>query len=436
MGDAVSIIESPARLIEVAPLAGFDMIDRRIADELLVEWDHWLGGCNRPFGIQAFGLSIEGTILAVATSASTVQATGGGYQRQEVVELARLCAHPDHRAGSESPRSGAEPEAAPGSAARRTRRRRSGPTTWHPRPGRRANVGESRDTHAWCPACREESAIDKRRRCLWCGGPTKQRTRRGGWKRPDIAGSRYSEEQLRALHVAHMRGASINALAKQTYERVGYASPGTAATTISREWKRLGLRARDRIEQTVLSSTKHGRKRRNVTNAEQNAYRRWLAKQRGWKAVQGPGQERCAGIRRNHPRKGEPCERPAMEGSRYCWAHDPAAEAARVEHLAEMRSRATEREMVPMAPFTAWLNHRRAELGTNRALAASIGLSPSMVTAYLRGANRGGPITEIGRDVIERCLEADGTASFADLYGADVAQLDPASFADVAMEAA
>lgn len=79
------------------PLVAFDLIDDDLADAQLVAWGHWLGGCNRPFGRQSFGLTIHGDLLAVAVSASTVNAKCGGYRRGEVVELARLCAHPDHR---------------------------------------------------------------------------------------------------------------------------------------------------------------------------------------------------------------------------------------------------------------------------------------------------------------------------------------------------
>jgi hypothetical protein len=79
------------------PLITFDLIPNERADAALVEWGHWLGGCNRPFGRQSFGLEIEGELLAVAVSASTVNAHCGGYERLEVVELARLCAHPEHR---------------------------------------------------------------------------------------------------------------------------------------------------------------------------------------------------------------------------------------------------------------------------------------------------------------------------------------------------
>lgn len=81
----------------IFPLAGFDLITNDFADLLLKEWGHWLGGCDRPYGRQSFGLSIEGQVVAVAVSASTVGKTCGGVPRRECVELARLCAHPEHR---------------------------------------------------------------------------------------------------------------------------------------------------------------------------------------------------------------------------------------------------------------------------------------------------------------------------------------------------
>jgi hypothetical protein len=80
------------------PMASFDVIDNSYADMLLVQWGHWLGGCNRPFGRQSFGLLLEGLgAISVAVSASTVSATCGGYKRQEVIELARLCSDPEYR---------------------------------------------------------------------------------------------------------------------------------------------------------------------------------------------------------------------------------------------------------------------------------------------------------------------------------------------------
>lgn len=79
------------------PLVSWEPIGNDEADARLSDWGHWLGGCNRPFGRQSFGLSLHGQLVAVAVSASTVNGTCGGWPRGEVVELARLCAHPEHR---------------------------------------------------------------------------------------------------------------------------------------------------------------------------------------------------------------------------------------------------------------------------------------------------------------------------------------------------
>lgn len=78
--------------------------DRR-ANALLVDWDHPLGACNRPFGQQAWTLDVEGDVVAVAVSASTVSKTltdeqgrvwKGRGAEGELVELARIARHPEH----------------------------------------------------------------------------------------------------------------------------------------------------------------------------------------------------------------------------------------------------------------------------------------------------------------------------------------------------
>lgn len=79
------------------PVAAWGRVADDIADDCLVKWGHWLGGCNRPFGRQSWALWLEADIVVVAVSASTVNARCGGYDRQECVELARLCSHADHR---------------------------------------------------------------------------------------------------------------------------------------------------------------------------------------------------------------------------------------------------------------------------------------------------------------------------------------------------
>lgn len=79
------------------PLAAFDRIDRQMSDARLVAWGHYLDVCDRPFGLQDFGLFVKGELVSVAVSASTVSATCAGRPRLTIVELARLCTHPQYR---------------------------------------------------------------------------------------------------------------------------------------------------------------------------------------------------------------------------------------------------------------------------------------------------------------------------------------------------
>lgn len=273
-----------------------------------------------------------------------------------------------------------------------------------------------RPTHGYCPECREDSAIGFDGSCLWCGGPTQQRSRvkRGGWQRPDLRGAKYTEDQLRVLHLAHERGESINALAKQTYERVGYKSHGSAASAICREWKRMGLRARDRIEATVRASTKHGLSPKHGPRPGYAAYKR--------RVLRGEAdQPDCIGVRSQPPRKGEPCGRPSMVGSDFCFNHDPDNRDEIEAILVDARLKMPTREMVPMAPFTAWLQQRREDLGSWDAVGESVERSTAAVHRYGNGLGTDGqPKSEIGRETVEALLEVDGTATFPDLYSQSV----------------
>ncbi len=73
------------------------LIEPRGADDLLDQWGHYLGPCRRPFGRQAWALTLDGEPVSVAVSASTVGASAAGLPRRSVVELARLCSDPSHR---------------------------------------------------------------------------------------------------------------------------------------------------------------------------------------------------------------------------------------------------------------------------------------------------------------------------------------------------
>lgn len=80
--------------MSVFPLASFVEIDHVEADQVLVRSAHYLGACDRPFGRQSFGLIVGGRVVSVAVSASTVSARCAGFNRTEVVELARLASVP------------------------------------------------------------------------------------------------------------------------------------------------------------------------------------------------------------------------------------------------------------------------------------------------------------------------------------------------------
>ena len=77
------------RLVE-SPICGVYRMDMDVANALLMVWGHRLGPCHRPFGQEAYSLEVLGSPVAVAISASIVHGPVAGYQRDEVVELARL----------------------------------------------------------------------------------------------------------------------------------------------------------------------------------------------------------------------------------------------------------------------------------------------------------------------------------------------------------
>jgi hypothetical protein len=83
--------------VSLFPLATFERIDNAVADRRMLAWEHYLEECDRPFGVQSFGLFVAGELISVAVSASTVSKTCAGRDRQTLVELARLCTHPDQR---------------------------------------------------------------------------------------------------------------------------------------------------------------------------------------------------------------------------------------------------------------------------------------------------------------------------------------------------
>jgi hypothetical protein len=232
--------------------------------------------------------------------------------------------------------------------------------------------------------------------------------RRGGWKRPD-KWCRYSRDQLRVLYKIHLEhDQSINALAKATYEKLGYSSHGSAASAISNGWKRMGLKARDRIEMCRIASTIHGRAPKH---GPRPGYKTFLCNQRGYE-----WRPPCKGIKRQPPRKGSPCLRSAMEGSDYCVAHDPLRMLENQARLVRARSLLPQDDMLPMAPFSEWLDRLAAEHGSLKAACKYHGLRHDSACRYRKGEGTDGqPKTEIAKATVERWLEPTGT-DLEDVY--------------------
>jgi hypothetical protein len=90
-------VSAALQLSLATPAAGYVETDPDAANALLTAWGHYLGRCDRPFGSQAWRLDVVGEPVSIAVSASTVSPTVAGYQRGQVVELARLCTRPGYR---------------------------------------------------------------------------------------------------------------------------------------------------------------------------------------------------------------------------------------------------------------------------------------------------------------------------------------------------
>lgn len=82
-------------MMQLLPAVAGVEADMDDVNRLLVEWDHSLGACNRPFEQRGHALLIDGEPVAVTVSASIVSTTCGGDPRRGLVELARICRHPD-----------------------------------------------------------------------------------------------------------------------------------------------------------------------------------------------------------------------------------------------------------------------------------------------------------------------------------------------------
>ena len=188
----------------------------------------------------------------------------------------------------------------------------------------------SRETHGFCPNCKEECAVDAELRCLWCDTPTRKKKRGGG--RPVGVHGKLTDRHLQALHHFHLeQGISIRELGRRIWRKAGYASPASAAESISQGFKRLHLPALSR-ELAVAKANERRRLPGSPGTANRSAYKRWLRSKNG-------GYRRCKGTKTQPPGKGQPCSRYALVGSEFCHAHEPSRQQAHAAQLADMRAR-------------------------------------------------------------------------------------------------
>ncbi len=133
---------------------------------------------------------------------------------------------------------------------------------------------------------------------------------------------RVTDLQLRALHRAYVeQGLSCRQLGELVYQQLGYKSGRSCGEVLYTYFREAGLELRSQRDVTVARNLRHGRCRRELRaqggDYGPDGYRRWLREQTG------RVQPRCAAVREHYPRRGQPCQNPAMRGSDYCIAHDP-----------------------------------------------------------------------------------------------------------------
>lgn len=209
----------------------------------------------------------------------------------------------------------------------------------------------------WPTLCRLEGgvysmggAIARRRLCGVC----EKRAPRGSLKRERKPGQRRAgkprgkyryatEAQLRALHLLHWeQEVPINELGRRYWRKLGHASANACANSLSKHFAELGLPRHDRIAMTVKASTRHGLARRSApksggkfgNGSKAPGYKRWLLNQRAGGETRNP---LCAALNR----RGIPCRHRALNGSVYCFSHEPARREQVRSHLEAMRSRSS-----------------------------------------------------------------------------------------------
>lgn len=82
-------------LLFAQSIVSIDECTRADANDLLTEWAHPLGPCNRPFRTENWTLTVRGEPVAVMVTAGIVSPTVEQHRRTECIELARIARAPE-----------------------------------------------------------------------------------------------------------------------------------------------------------------------------------------------------------------------------------------------------------------------------------------------------------------------------------------------------
>jgi hypothetical protein len=184
----------------------------------------------------------------------------------------------------------------------------------------------------YCPTCRTRSLLSYSGKCVWCDTVVvvreKPRKKKANAGIPVLM----QDEVLEDARRIYETGRSLRSIAAELLPRTDYASVRSLAAALSQQFRHRGWPVRGRIEQVVITRTKHGHLRRGMRNP---AYIRAQRIARG-EIANRP----CQGVRLRYPNKGEPCSRPALTGSDYCYQHAPETREKVVAICAQMREAA------------------------------------------------------------------------------------------------
>ena len=178
---------------------------------------------------------------------------------------------------------------------------------------------------AHCYACQAETLVTTSGTCSWCDDKITNKPARA---RYGIGAHSYigTEEFYATAYKRYQELQSIRAVASKVWKQAGYKTQASCANSLHEAWVARGWPLFSRS----YSNTTHGKTRQgHIDQAHRHALRVKRGEIRGVK---------CAGVRKNAPRKGKPCSLYAVAGSAYCVQHKPARDAQRHAHLARMRA--------------------------------------------------------------------------------------------------